>query len=264
MTPWQHAAAATGALALVVAVATWPLSSGEIWSGLTPANCEEYCENHHRCGAPATRPAIQQPMNTWSNLAYVFFGFVAMLPRHADLLARLFGASMWLLGAGSFLFHASITREMQWLDVVGMYAVQVALIAVGVGRLWPRSPRELLAAALVIDALFAVFKWQINTWLAIPALGAAVAMLIVIAARRGGRPYRGPILALGLFGIGILLQRLEVHRVICFPESLFQPHAVWHLLTAIALYLAFRFLNTLPPGGGRRPYEQMEWYREAA
>jgi hypothetical protein len=264
MSPWQQAAIASALLALIVAPVTLSLSSGEVWSELTPGNCTEYCENHHRCGAPAMRPAIQQPMNTWSNLAYVFFGFVALLPRRADVLARLFGVSMLLLGTGSFLFHASITREMQWLDVVGMYAVQIALIAVGVGRLWPVSPMALLVGALATDVLFAAFKWQINTWLAIPALGAVTAVLIVLAVRRDGRPYRGPMVALPLLGAGILLQRLEVHRVICFPESFFQPHAAWHLLTAIALYLAYHFFETMPPGNGRGRHEQTDWYREAA
>lgn len=267
MKPWQRAALATAAIGLVAALVLGQFSSAQVWTGLTPGNCTEYCENYDRCDALSSRPAVQQPLNTWSNLSYVFVACLVLLLPGMNASRWLFATSMLLLGVGSFLFHATITREFQWLDVVGMYAVLVALGAIGFVQIWDVPQFVAVGVALVTDLLLAVFKWQLNTFVMIPALGLGVAALVGIAIQRDGYSGRDPLLALGLMGVAFLLQRLDVSRTICVsPTSWFQGHAVWHVLTASALYLVFRFFLPWPPGGGggRRQQPDPDWYREAA
>jgi hypothetical protein len=78
--PWKRALGATLAIAALVALAAARLPSAEAWSDLTPAVCNEYCERSTHCGPLASRDAIQQPLNAWSNLAFLnasFFCFGA-------------------------------------------------------------------------------------------------------------------------------------------------------------------------------------------
>lgn len=221
--------------------------SAQMWANLTPGNCPEYCERFTNCELPLhQRPAIQQPLNSWSNLGFVFVGFLAALPRpHPGSL--LFGLSCVVLGIGSFLFHASVTYELQWLDVVGMYFVEVSILAWAVHCTWGTPYRRLLPVVVAADLLLAAFKWQLSTTLVLTLLGACIAMFMSKHVRRGRRSLRAAWLPGVLFAIAYVVRGLDVQKVLCTPDSLlFQGHALWHLLCAAAVWKGFQFF-TLPP-----------------
>lgn len=250
--PWL--AALLGTLALVAAGALWLSAhpTGAVWAGLTPADCAEYCEGHTRCGPLETRPAVQQPLNSWSNAAFAFVGLLALRTRPRSL-ALLFAGSAVLLGIGSFWFHASVTREGQWLDMVGTYASVVAVAALGLERLGVRA-RTALALALGLDVLLAVFKWQLSGHVVLPLLVVAASVPIALAVRAGRGSARAALAPLALLVVAVLLREADVRRVLCWPESaLFQGHAVWHLLCAASLGAAWQFLAGLPAAGPQGP-----------
>jgi hypothetical protein len=213
------------------------------WSGLTLGDCTEYCEGSHRCGSLDSRPVVQQPLNAWSNLAYVFVGALA-LARPFTLGAGLFAASTLLLGAGSFLFHASITREMQWLDMVGTYCALVALLACGVHRVWRTAWSLLLPASLGLDLLIARYKWHLEATVAIPILLVAIAVPTTRAVRTGSGRATVALVPLALFLVAFGVRELDVRHIGCDPASvLYQGHTLWHLLTAASLGASYRFFE---------------------
>lgn len=245
--PWLPALA--GTLALLAAALLWLAAhpSGAVWADLTPADCAEYCEASTRCGPPATRPAVQQPLDAWSNAAFVLVGLLALRARPRGL-ALLFAGSALGLGIGSFWFHASLTREAQWLDMAGTYAAVVAVGAFGLARLGVVGTAGALGLALALDAALAAFKWQLDARVVLPLLVAAAAAPIALAVRAGRGSGRAALVPLGLLAAALLLREWDVRRVLCWPESaLFQGHAAWHVLCAAALFAAWRFLALLPP-----------------
>jgi hypothetical protein len=236
--PWRAAVLATLAVAAAAAVALAALPSAALWSRLTPADCAEYCEAHTRCGPLAERAAVQQPANAWSNLAYLCVGALAWR-RRPDATRALFAASCAVLGVGSFLFHASVTREMQWLDMVGTYAVLIAVLARASSRAFHLADAPVALAALGAAVLVAIFKWRIDAWIALPLLLAACALPIAAWVRAGRISTRRALVPLGLFAAAFALRQLDVAHVACAPQSLLQGHALWHLLTAASLGSAF-------------------------
>jgi len=48
-------------------------------------------------------------------------------------------------------------------------------------------------------------------------------------------------------GIGFILQRLDNMKILCFPHSLFQGHALWHMLCATTLYCIYMLFRTTKP-----------------
>lgn len=247
-TPLPWAAALAGTIALVAAGALWLAAhpTGALWAGLTPADCAEYCEAHTRCGPLATRAVVQQPLNSWSNAAFVFVGLLGLATRPRAL-GVLFAASAVVLGIGSFWFHASVTREAQWLDMVGTYAAVVAVGALGLERLGVRAATA-VAIALALDVALAVFKWQISAHVVLPLLVVAGAIPMVLAVRAGRGTARAALLPLALLVAATALREADVRRVLCWPDSLwFQGHALWHVLCATSLGAAWRFLSNLAP-----------------
>lgn len=230
-------------MALLAFLALSRLPSALVWSGLTPGECAEYCEASTRCGSLADRAAVQQPLNTWSNLGFLFVGLLALRPP-ISALAALFAVSCAVLAAGSFLFHASVTREMQWLDMVGTYAALVAVIARGAVAAFGVRPALALAAALVADLLFAVFKWSIPGTVALPMLVVVAGVPIVRMTRSGRRSPRAALLPGLLMLLAVVFRQLDVAGIWCLPESrIYQGHALWHLLTAASLGAVFFFFD---------------------
>ncbi len=228
--------------AAVMAVVFAQFPSAQIWAHLTPGDCTEYCERHTSCVlALAQRPAIQQPLNSWSNLGFVFVGLLAIL-RLPVTGAWLFGLSCVVLGVGSFLFHASVTYAFQWLDVVGMYVVEAALVAWALHRTWGAAYGWLLPLVLAADVGLALFKWQLNTVLMMVGMGAAIAVLMAMQVRAGRQSLRNALLPGLLIALAYGIRELDVQKILCAPNSLlFQGHALWHLLCAATVHLVFTF-----------------------
>ena len=207
--------------------------------------------------------------NTWSNLAYVLVGFygfaLAFHDRHRSgsvagnylvctpAMSMLFGAACSYLGLGSGLFHASLTRWGQQLDVGSMYAPLLACIAINVGRYCPTHFRlgrfgripvwPLLASSVVLAAyLLYRYKWSMSSGQVLPLHILIVVVFALVdcipyRTRNGSRTLMRRWLLVGFVALvlAVLFRQLDVARKFGTPESLIQGHALWHVLTALAL-----------------------------
>jgi len=224
-----------------------PLPEGCPWSGFTPPNVD-WCEQE-LCAL------VVNPANTWSNALYLVLG--VWMWRHArrtgrdDL--RAFGPASVAVGVFSFLYHASYTWLLQFFDFVGMFLFCFVVLARNARRLgWVSAQGEtrflligVVAASALVPLLFEA---------GIPIQG-SVALCIVAALGQEARLRRGaeaPLpraywLGLALLGAAGLASLLDVTRVWCEPTSWLQGHALWHVLSAAALFAFYRFYEALPP-----------------
>jgi uncharacterized membrane protein YhaH (DUF805 family) len=225
------------ALAAIAGFALFP--SGRIWEGLSPAHCAEYCEHSTRCGPLATRASVQQPLNTWSNLGFLLVGALA-IARARDVGGLVFGAACGVLATGSFLFHAAVTLEFQWLDVVGMYFAIAAVAARSVHDAGRIGWRIVLPAYAAVCVFLAAFKWMLPTTAMLVALGAIAAAGLVTLAREGRTTLRAGWVPLALIALAYVVRESDVRRWLCWPDSVvYQGHALWHLLSAASLHAAW-------------------------
>lgn len=233
----------------------------DVWSGWRPAaelKHPAYSETIHEHSVFRTR------INTWSNLPYVLLGLYAIslgLADHRALhrsersgylvrtpgLSILFGAGCCYLGLGSGIFHASLTRWGQQLDVAAMFSPLLGLIAIHLGRWFPRLringrpaiPTWPLLAGLVVIAcgLFYRFKW----FFAAHDLLITLILAVAIAAALDWRQWRSHFSWCWLAGaaltlaLAVMCRQLDVHRHFTGPEAWLQGHALWHLFTCLSL-----------------------------
>lgn len=124
--------------------------------------------------------------NTWSNLAYIYVGLYAIvfaiydwrkswpmargyIP-HFPVYSLAFGLACCALGFGSGLFHASLTRLGQHLDVASMYPPMMVLIAAQFGRRLPHLPGTrfptwpvLLIIVVLVSIYLFIHKWEMSS-----------------------------------------------------------------------------------------------------
>jgi hypothetical protein len=194
------------------------------------------------------------PADAWSNLPYLLLGL--WMWREARRLGRpdlaRFGPAGVAIGVFSFAYHASYTFALQFLDFVAMFLFCFTVLARNAVRLgWIRAERETLFFTLGVLGLSALVPPLFYAGFPIQAL---VGILIAAALAQEWTLRRrdGPSAAYRIYGVGLALlsaaavaSLLDVTRAACNPESWLQGHAVWHVLSALALVAFFVFYRSL-------------------
>lgn len=166
------------------------------------------------------------------------------------------GVACCYLGFGSGIFHASLTRWGQQLDVASMYALILALIIIGIGMLCPRIPvgrrfrsvpiwPVLAGLTIVGDVLLYVYKWSMSSRYVLTTL---ILMVIIVGGVHIIFRYRQfkvwwCIISVIMLFAGVYFRQIDVAGRFTGPDAWLQGHVLWHFLTAASLgtcYLFFR------------------------
>lgn len=205
-----------------------------------PANVK-WCEERV-CGW------INEPANAWSNLLYIALGLwiVRHAGRRGSSAGRAFGAVVIVMGALSFLYHASNNFLTQCLDFTGMFMMVFFVLATNARRLgWPRRGLGALYGSSVVLATLAL--WPLDRAGVPIQLTIAAAGIVIAASEAAARAKTGDRGPLGMFyaAIATLLaaetcSALDYKRFHCDPSNHFlQGHAAWHLIAAAAMPMIY-------------------------
>ncbi|MFO0595539.1 MAG: ceramidase domain-containing protein [Myxococcaceae bacterium] len=220
------------------------------WPG-APFDCTTspcYCEQPRE-------GLVRQLGNTWSNLAAVFAALVVAflaarardhrtLPHPAlDLFGLLAPPALVFQGVGSMYFHAGLTVWGAALDAMSMFAIAGLLVVMQLHRLGSVPLERIVPAWGVVVAVGLVVGFVSP---AIVAASVFVLFLTVLgtevrASARGLSPSQA------LFRVGLVLHVSAVAvwffsagegLPLCAPESPWQGHGLWHVLTAASVSLS--------------------------
>ncbi|WP_020607359.1 ceramidase domain-containing protein [Spirosoma spitsbergense] len=237
---------------------------GTAWAGMQVSKSAltvEYCEFNR-----VTR-FFHQPMNTYSNLAYFFWGVLIVRIAWYDyqnqdkigqnrlekfpLLSALMGVSFVYLSFGSAFFHASLTYAGQRVDMNGTYGIMVSLAGIALYhvlykiRLMDVHKIGWVVCLVMVIGLFYWLALLVSSALLVPALILFLNVLMVInyGQFRKERSLLLIVLSLVLIVAAIKIRTLDVQKVNCDPYSFIQGHAVWHFLTALSSFCSYAFFR---------------------
>ena len=265
-------------IALLLAVLNRFAAGQDPWQGWAPSGDftkPKYAESIHSTDLFRTRA------NTWSNLAYVVVGLYAIAMgledrRKTDSPANnylirtppmsiLFGVACCYLGLGSGLFHASLTRWGQQLDVGSMYAPLLSCIAINLGRYAPEHlPTNALRAkhsfptwpilalgVIAISYLLYYYKWSMSANQVLPLHILLVSLFAIadllpqrVRLGTGAMQFRWVLLGLCSLVAAVVCRELDVAGKFSGPDAWYQGHAIWHLLTALSLGCMYWYYRT--------------------
>jgi hypothetical protein len=259
----RNALLGTGILFGIALALDYSLDS-RVWEGMVVSKSAltvEYCEFNH------PERFFHQPVNTYSNLIYFFYGMVifqlgwkdwkAFTNREANTvrkfpyLSLLLSANFIYLSIGSAFFHSSLTWIGQRMDMNATYGLTLSLIGIGLVQvlvkkeLSSRMQLGIVGGLLLLIASFLPLALQISSSILLPSLFLILLVLGIInyfqySAQR--IPVLG-VFSFVLLAVAIQIRALDVAKVNCDPMSIWQGHALWHLLTAtssLCMYFYFR------------------------
>lgn len=179
---------------------------------------------------------ITQPANTVSSLAYVAAG--ADLLRRPDP-DRAFAWAVIAVGVGSVAYHGPGGVAGKWLHDSSLIAMLGLLALTDVTTADGRDLPEQAVAGVVAAAAVAAHPRTTDY-----AQGGVGVLAVVAEARRHIKKatVREAAISLPLMTSGLVLHILgRTDERWCRPDSLLQPHAAWHTLSAAALWTRRRF-----------------------
>ena len=233
-------------------------------------NAMRFCEKNR------LEDCVKQPSNTWSNLGYLCVGIFCLSLGINDIKRRkagivvknyivkypvfsiLIGVSSLYLFIGSFFYHASLTLFFQKLDITGVYAVVLSVMAYNFYRLFPvikRKGKEISTHKLIVlitillNLAFFFGLWKVEINALFPALCIITFSLnfLYLKFRDKNDLFQKYLFAaLSLMFLAGMLWILDVKSVICAPQSILQGHAVWHLFTAASLLFIYFYFRSKP------------------
>lgn len=221
-----------------------------------PATLGDYCER-------LDASFWAEPVNAWTNLAFLVAAFAAFLLWRRAGKRDLPG--LWLIlvvvavGIGSFLFHTVATWWALLADTVPIAIFVHSYFFIALRRY---AGASLLAACLWTALLFAsgpLASWLLHTIIPgsagyVPALAALIGLSLVLRWQASGegiwrdavpkQAARGLMLAAVLFAISLTARILD--RPLCGGWPL-GTHFLWHLMNAVVLFVLARLAVLIGP-----------------
>lgn len=239
----------------------------DFWTGMKDAvgNAQHFCELN-RFGE-----LIVQPSNTWSNLGFLLVGIYCLFigvrdskyvnkPEVNNLLAKtpqfsyLIGISAIILFIGSFFYHASLTYFFQKLDQNGIYFVLISLFSYNIYKLKPTltirgkeitTHKIIISLAVLMMILFFTLIWKVNILILFPSMIILFFTTNIVTNRLLSdkiQTYR-KVLKVGVLTLLLsgFIWIMDITDVICIPTSIFQGHALWHILNAATIMIIYLY-----------------------
>ena len=238
--------------------------TGRVWQGMVVSKSAltvEYCEFNN------VDKFFHQSMNTYSNIVYFFFGLFICLLAWDDYknrgkatqnrlagfpaLSFLMGGSFIYLSVGSAFFHASLTWAGQRMDMNGTYSLSISLVCIGLYHVFhklvlsDRAKGQIIAAALGLILALYPLSLLVSSSILLPVFILLIWILTGInyGQFRKERSLLLAVLSILLIMIAFKIRQLDVQKVGCDPHSLYQGHAVWHLLAGLSSFCSYSFFR---------------------
>jgi hypothetical protein len=205
------------------------------------------------------RGFLAQPVNALSSLAFSVLGVVVLVSVtkwHGRERANrvVFGVLMVATGVGSFMFHGPQGPVSHFLHDVTFILAIVSLALMNLGAVLAWSERRafvtLAAVGIVVSTLLVV--WPSNTNV-IAAFAVLTLVVVDVVLHRSTfsrtRWWTASIVTVALAVLFLVLGRTG--GPFCDSGSLFQGHALWHLLSGVALWIYFEATTPARTGTGK-------------
>lgn len=250
---------------IIMLAAGWPGGADDclvVKNGVPTDNC--YCEKL-RSGP------VKQPANTWSDLAFVIVGLALLVVVARDKkqgevsnamlgggwIPILYGCVVIFMGPGSMYFHASMVDWAGFMDSTSMFLLLTFIIGYDLYQFTRTDLFKwlswLIAVAIMVFALILVIllsEYAVFVFIAFAVLTGLFDLILHIASdlKRSWAWYAAFVIVFLLMAVPIWILS-GTDKPWCVPDQVvFQGHAWWHILSAVAMICLFYYFRSEKKG----------------
>jgi len=236
-----------------------------LWEALPPATC---MPDHCFC-EPVVHGLISQPVNTWSNLAFILAGVMTLtvaagdfsvplgkrdsanLMRSQRLYPFIYASAAILIGLGSLVYHASMVFYAQVADILGMYLLSTFMALYNLSRAFKLKGRTFFGAYLSVNLVLGIVStvWPLSrrpifVGILIIILLSELLVWKVAPSRKDMKMLLPAMVSLVIACISWLL---DTNGIFCLPDSWIQLHSFWHIGMAAAIWFLYQYYRSEQP-----------------
>jgi hypothetical protein len=200
------------------------------------------------CEAINQSSFIKQFSNTLSSFSFIYLGFYIFFKNKKQRLFQIFGISTIVIGFGSAFFHASLSFLGQSLDLAGIYLLTSFILVYALYRKYQLQINETIILLIVINIILDLglfFAPELRRYL--------VGLMIIIGigseiyyakSKKTNIEKKWINYAVIAILLAFFIWILDITKILCSPQSIFQGHALWHILSTFSIYFLYRYYHS--------------------
>jgi len=212
------------------------------------------------CEAFSSGP-VKEVSNTYSALGFSVAGFgilysLTRSQKSVNLMTSsveyptVYGFLAIFLGPGSMFFHSTLSTFGVFMDTFSMYSWLGFVFVFNIMRLTSISLTFAAIFYLVFQISLNVVQWNMGgdwvfTFLVVVAVFSEIAVFLKKWKKWDWGSYLWFVGGLVSFGVAYYVwKQARTGGPLCFPHSIVQGHAIWHILTAVTVACIYMYLST--------------------
>lgn len=235
------------------------------WFGPAGVRGAHFCECYNGL--------IKQPINTWSNFGFMAAGLYTAwrsyqffgngnhnLFTRNKLIGVFYASLLVVMGPASMALHATMTPIGNQLDLFSCYLITAFVLSYALLRFYRLKTTHFILSFIAV-IIFCEWvgsypeKVPVFTTAGSAVFGSLLLLAVLIEIinsyiRKPAHEIQYAWLAVGTGVASFIIWNIgQTGSSVCRPHSLFQTHAVWHILNALALIIIHRFYlsEDMPP-----------------
>lgn len=224
------------------------------------------------CERTDMKNLIRQPINTFTNYVYlvnaVFFTIKGVQDYQRKEPYNLITANSFysiLLGfisfytfLGSTFFHSSLILFASKIDFSAVYSISLYPLMYFTHRLWlslTKRPSQVkhVGEMLVFIFVFTVIYIILTFFVTMHYIHQTVLFFIILTVlfgiilerTEGGRTKKIYLkLTASFISVAVIFFKLDIEKILCHPDSYFQPHSIWHICNGFAVFYFYLYIRS--------------------
>lgn len=215
---------------------------------------------------------VRQPVNTFSNLAYLLPGLAILWRGWKDQSKRtrynivsanpfysiMLGGILLYIFVASTFFHSSLIGFASKLDFSAVYSLSLYPLMYFTHRVWllsigvPSNTRHTKSTTTVITAFtvlyvlltFGMPEGMENYVVLGIIVFIALLGLIVEKYDSGRTNHLYLVTAIACIAFAVMWFGFDIYKILCIPDSYIQPHSLWHLFAGLSTFYFYMYIRS--------------------